>query len=88
MPTDDRREELRRISLELIKKNEELEATNRALFLLRSMDKIVLNSIEDPEAVIKQIAQSLVADGGYGLVAIYVRNTVKQSLEPHAAEIE
>lgn len=88
MSAEDRREELKRISLELIKKNEELEATNRALFLLRSMDKVVLTSIADPEAVIKQIAQSLVADGGYTLVAIYVRNTIKQSLEPHAAEIE
>lgn len=87
MPSVDRQAELKRISLELIKKNEELEATNRALFLLRSIDKIVLTSIADPEAVIKQIAKSLVSDGGYSLAAIYVRNTVKQSLEPHAAEI-
>ena len=79
--------ELERISIELRKKNEELEATNRALFLLRSLDKIVLTSIADPEAVIKQVAQSLVADGGFQMAAIYVRNTVKQSLEPHAAEV-
>lgn len=85
---DQRKAELERISLELIKKNEELEATNRALFLLRNIDKIVLTSISDPETVVKQIARSLVGDGGYKLAAIYVRNTVKQSLEPHAAEIE
>jgi signal transduction histidine kinase len=84
------KEELIRSSHEILQKNIELAKRNNSLVLLHSIDKITMDSIEDPKLVMQRLVEVLSRDSGFALAAIYLRHssTTKSELVPQHVAVQ
>ena len=70
------------IAEELYIKNLELAERNKTLALLRKIDEIILSTVTDIEEVVRQIAQTVVAEAGFKAFYIFLLHKKEGRLTP------
>lgn len=79
--------EIKKVAIEMYKKNQELAERNKTLSLLSKIDEIILSSVTEIEQIADQIAQASVAEGGFKMVIILYLDKKSHYLTPLAAAV-
>jgi signal transduction histidine kinase len=73
--------ELEHVTKEMYKKNKELAEKNKALALLRRIDGIVLSKVTDLKQIAQEVADLIVEELSFKLVAVLLLNKDKDSVK-------
>lgn len=78
--------DLTRVTEETYRQNLQLADTNQTLLLLRKIDEIVLSSVTEASMVMERLAETVVNETDFIFCGIYLRDTRKGLLVPHAVK--